>query len=1778
MDTAFSGEASEHSPTRSDSGNHIQAGCCIVHVTGLRRESDRLSIDSILKSSITTLRREIIFPCDIAQLLIGDFTRDVVHTTALRLLNSLACLADKDASKRNQKSKHAIIFVAYDLGALILKTALSVAEKERYNWPDTFTSSARVIFCGAPQRSDSLFIMESKLYEFLHDDKNAPWLHLLTPSSIRGLAQAALESTDEFLSSKFTLRGRIAFDEAAATLGVPLEESLGEMDWDNADASSLLATKVCHLVEQWVPDPDQVAAEQTLLSLAVPDSPFGSTKPLESHPILQDTEHQKWIEGRGHRLIYVHGTDRNASIVAAEQIFAKCRQRMQALGIPQGCAFSFSFSSRDPLRRSASSMICTMISHDLTTHRKQTALHGLVLDQYRLQNGWTEQDAMLWLNMRWLGELSSYRCILLHDFDECDKQSRTAFLNFFNSRADGCEFNAKILVTSRQPGALLDEVARWPEINIDRLCSPEKTVKGAGSLEGSGLDGFATPASTSRDPFRLLTDLDLTRIYAARLERGRQHLKAMDHDRSSFILELLQAHSAWPEDISTRSLTKFANLLDRISPTTTAKDMLVIILQSLPDTGAVQWILKWLVHSYRPLTRVELATILYLQPVKGAQPSSDASPAALAEALSNITNWLRGVVDFYQDQMVVRSEVWNIFMEDAGTENRLLRDNSDICHSTILDFCLAYLSEPDVQEKAMRIYQLYLSQVRRAAGNKISPPMMPDGRDPLFYFIVALPYHASQDPCRREKITTLLKNRDKCLEVWSKLWWAMSNSLSRPREPPQYAYPLLAGLGLVDYRELGTSSRGRSKILILAAANKKNDVVMDLLGTRTDYSLSTLTNALEAATKAGDEDLALLIEKVLEFWYKPSREQPLNVQQNMSSPPSLLWRAVQLNMVRLMKVLLENGMRADPEIFNDYFFPSPLHIASVLGNAHAARVLLNHGADPKHEQIRCIALMRASAAGHGDVIKLLLSKEPSLLHDTYPMEVLGVLGRRQWQLSTPLSMASCTGHWKAVEALLQAGADPDPDLMYEVEEEEGKENDCSVSPLCFASMKGWLQTCEALLENGADVNRLGYMGKFDALFCAAVFAASVPCCWALIAHGANPNGQAQPLLVELVLGRSYLQPRPVTETIAVLDVFVDHRPRLDIDQTDSAGLTALMHASKRGSLPLVKWCVEHGANIKAVDNQGQSPLFYAVDAGCFDVVRDLLKWEVNIVTDTILQRALDGGNLALLERLLRAGEDSDSASESVNTLIRLAIHARNADAVKMLIKFKPDINRLDEYGWSPLCDAVGYVPDAKIARLLIDAGANVSQILEDSRRNLMHLAMGADADVICLLFEFPKAVDIDHRDEFGNTPLLVADNSTKVECVRLLLKAGADINAQNSDGLTPLMNAIACDAPSEVIQCYLSQPQLDPNIYSKIHGSALHVACRTLDKDIVNGLIRIGSDVNQHLPAPALSPLIVVCIPFPDVSLKKRENTEYIVRALIRAGADVNSTSKMAQHDSHRALSTASLWARTSTLEIFLYQGADVEARDPVGRQAIHFAAANGVGNLRAVMRFREGSVAIADNSGKTALHWAAQFGRLQSLKLLLSGMSPDERTRRVNEPDIDGWTPLCWAMRTSPIVWNHMSEPFECKGLVECLLQEGADPSIQCWIGEGQDKECFTLLHLAHLHDADEKMVALIRDTLTKGKDTPQGRTEWEGKTCSLYKPRDVLCDVCLCCYGRIDRYHQDFEDDNGTLSAHIFEVSDHEEFIDKSDIVDTGEDSDTDRTKVDEEEIEQDGGCSSQ
>ena len=75
---------------------------------------------------------------------------------------------------------------------------------------------------------------------------------------------------------------------------------------------------------------------------------------------------------------------------------------------------------------------------------------------------------------------------------------------------------------------------------------------------------------------------------------------------------------------------------------------------------------------------------------------------------------------------------------------------------------------------------------------------------------------------------------------------------------------------------------------------------------------------------------------------------------------------------------------------------------------------------------------------------------------------------------------------------------------------------------------------------------------------------------------------------------------------------------LSPSQTNARGVSPLMYASKRGSLPIVRLLVEHGADIDAIDNEGENALFYAVTNGnsinnesAIEIIKYLIKKGIN---------------------------------------------------------------------------------------------------------------------------------------------------------------------------------------------------------------------------------------------------------------------------------------------------------------------------------------------------------------------------------------------------------------------------------------------------------------------------------------------------------------------------------------------------------------------------------------
>jgi ankyrin repeat protein len=133
---------------------------------------------------------------------------------------------------------------------------------------------------------------------------------------------------------------------------------------------------------------------------------------------------------------------------------------------------------------------------------------------------------------------------------------------------------------------------------------------------------------------------------------------------------------------------------------------------------------------------------------------------------------------------------------------------------------------------------------------------------------------------------------------------------------------------------------------------------------------------------------------------------------------------------------------------------------------------------------------------------------------------------------------------------------------------------------------------------------------------------------------------------------------------------------------------------------------------------------------------------------------------------------------------------------------------------------------------------------------------------------------------------------------------------------------------------------------------------------------------------------------------------------------------------------------RIAVLKAELAKGGDLEAKDPLGRTALHRAAIAGEIEIVQLLLDKGADVDARDNQGWTPLHWAASSGQADVAKSLLA------RGAHVNAKGELGDTPLHWA-----VIFNR-------KDLVELLVEKGADVT-------ARDSRGRTPLHTAAEHDS---------------------------------------------------------------------------------------------------------------
>ncbi|MDE7299185.1 MAG: ankyrin repeat domain-containing protein [Lachnospiraceae bacterium] len=222
----------------------------------------------------------------------------------------------------------------------------------------------------------------------------------------------------------------------------------------------------------------------------------------------------------------------------------------------------------------------------------------------------------------------------------------------------------------------------------------------------------------------------------------------------------------------------------------------------------------------------------------------------------------------------------------------------------------------------------------------------------------------------------------------------------------------------------------------------------------------------------------------------------------------------------------------------------------------------------------------------------------------------------------------------------------------------------------------------------------------------------------------------------------------------------------------------------------------------------------------------------NVQGTSAVHEAVRNNHYKMLQAMIGAGIDvnltEDRPKTAGFTLLHKACRYGYPDIVRLLLDAGADDTMLDAEEESPAHIVLfhNYVTGSK--RLgteerieLVRALKHIDVPGKNGRTPLMAALSCGDYNIARALAPvfIEKGADVNHRDNFGNTPLLLDGD---IDVVKALVKAGADVNARNSEGDTPLHRAL--ETGSRQIAVYLIKKGADIHAVDKAQITPVQLA------------------------------------------------------------------------------------------------------------------------------------------------------------------------------------------------------------------------------------------------------------------------------------------------------------------------------------------------------------------
>jgi ankyrin repeat protein len=418
----------------------------------------------------------------------------------------------------------------------------------------------------------------------------------------------------------------------------------------------------------------------------------------------------------------------------------------------------------------------------------------------------------------------------------------------------------------------------------------------------------------------------------------------------------------------------------------------------------------------------------------------------------------------------------------------------------------------------------------------------------------------------------------------------------------------------------------------------------------------------------------------------------------------------------------------------------------------------------------------------------------------------------------------------------------------------------------------------------------------------------------------------------------------------------------DVNVAEPDGTTALHWAVRQDDREMADRLIKAGANVKVANRYGVTPLYLAC---------------VN-------------GSAPMIARLLDAGADANAAATEGETALMTAARTGNVEAAKVLLAHGADVNAKEQWRQqTPLMWAVAQ-SHPEMAQELI--------------------AHGADVNARQVTWNWERQTTQEPREKWmplgGLTPLLFAARQGCLDCARILVKSGAEMNTADPNGISPMLMAIINGHYD--LAAFLLDQGANPNVADETGRTALYAA------------VDMHSMPGSNRPAPN--------------ELENNLASMDLIQALLAHGASVNAQLKKMQPYRTKLDRGDDIMLGTGTtpmlraakagdaqaIQALLAKGADPKIPTKSGITPLMAAAGLGTKEEDTTARKKTEAEAIAsiqlcldagadvnavDNQGQTALHGAAQKGWDQVVQFLV------DHTAKLDVKDKKGHTPLDAAM-----------------------------------------------------------------------------------------------------------------------------------------------------------------------